>query len=409
MEIQDFIAKSTTTIPLGELTTIASQRGAWGDDVLAAFSSQVQLRNTQAQAVLDSAADANRDTLLASEQRSYDGAMRERDAILGLQRAVEQRTDEKKLVPVSQTGKPETRGRLFGIELRALAGGSGAGAVISPDQWGPGFYDLLAAQSVALKSGVRVIRTERDAVHIPHITSDPAATFVAEAGTITPTDPGYDDIVATPRKIATLTALSNELIADSNPDVVELLSMQVARALALKYDWAFFEGSGTPPEIRGLKNVAGITLDATLAAAPTNLDVFATAIATLASFNATATAIVMHPRTWGTLIKLKEGTAANNKPLLQQSAGSGGAAVANSIYGVPVFLTSQLSIVEGTAESSAYVYDASQVVAVFRQDTRIELDRSRLFNTDQSELRAIMRADVSAPNPKAIVRISKVV
>ena len=54
--------------------------------------------------------------------------------------------------------------------------------------------------------------------------------------------------------------------------------MQVARALALKFDLGCFEGSGTPPEIRGLKNVVGITLDATLAAAPANLDVFANAM-----------------------------------------------------------------------------------------------------------------------------------
>ena len=107
--------------------------------------------------------------------------------------------------------------------------------------------------------------------------------------------------------------------------------------------------------------------------------------------------------------ELKEGTANNNKPLLQDSAGSAGQAVSGSIYGVPVYLSSQLSIVEGTAESSAYVYDASQVVVVMRQDTRIELDRSRLFNSDQSEIRAILRADLAVPNPKAVVRISKFV
>ena len=409
MEIPDFV-KATTVLPLSELTTLAAQRSAFGDDVCAAFKTQVELRATAAQGVLDTATAANRDTLLASEQRSYDSNLRERDSILSLLRSVEQRTESRAFVPVSQNNTTVSkRGKLFGLELRALAESSGVGAVIAPDQWGPGFYDLLAAQSVLLKSGVRVIRTDRDAVHVPHILADPTAAFVAEAGTITPSDPNYEDIVATPRKIASLQTISNELIADSNPDVVELLSMQVARALALKFDWACFEGTGTAPEIRGMKNVAGITLDATLAAAPTNLDVFATAIATLAGFNAKATAIVMHPRTWGTLIKLKEGTANNNKPLLMDNAGSGGQTPSGTIYGVPVYLSSQLSIAEGTAESSAYVYDASQVVAVFRQDTRIELDRSRLFNTDQSELRAILRADFSAPNPKAIVRISKFV
>jgi hypothetical protein len=55
------------------------------------------------------------------------------------------------------------------------------------------------------------------------------------------------------------------------------------------------------------------------------------------------------------------------------------------------------------------VFDASQVYAVFRQDTTIVLDRSRLFNTDQSELRAILRADLIVPNPLAVVRISKII
>lgn len=411
MEISDFV-NATTVIPVSELTSLAAQRAAFGDDVLAAFRTQAELRQRTAQGVLDTATAASRDTLLASEQRSYDAAIRERDAVLGLQRAVEQRTEQRAYVPPSQAaGTPaKVKSGLFGLELRALAEGSGAGAVIAPDQWGPGFFDRLAAESVALRSGIRTIRTERDVIHIPRIDSDPAANWTAEAAPITATDPGYTDLTATPRKLATLTQVSNELIADSNPDVVSLLEMQVARALALKFDLGVFEGSGTPPEIRGLKNVSGITLDATLSAAPTNLDVFAAAITTLESNNAKATAIVMHPRTWGTLLKLKEGTANNNKPLLQDSAGSGSQGVTRAIYGVPVYLSSQVSITEGAgAESSAYVYDASKVVAVFRQDTRIELDRSRLFNTDQSELRAIMRADLVVPTPLAVVRISKFV
>ncbi len=60
-------------VPLATLTTIAADRRAFGDDVLAAFRSQIEQRSTQAQAVLDAATTAGRDTLLASEQRSYDG------------------------------------------------------------------------------------------------------------------------------------------------------------------------------------------------------------------------------------------------------------------------------------------------------------------------------------------------
>jgi len=412
MEIQAF-TKTTELVPMADLTTLAAHRGAFGPEVEAGFSTQAQLRSAAAQAVLDAASQANRDTLLASEQRSYDNAIRERDAVLGLVRTVEQRTEQRAFVPESQrvqTSLQKKTTGLFGIEMRALVEGSGAGAVIAPDAWGPGFFDKLNAQSVALKSGIRVVRTDRDVLHVPRVLADPAANFVAEAGTITPTDPNYDDLAATPRKIATLTQLSNELIADSNPDIVQLLEQQTARALALKFDWSVFEGSGTAPEIRGLKNTAGITTDTSLAAAPASLDGIASAIATIETANGTANAIVMHPRTWGTLSKLKEATG-SNKALLQDSSGSGGQAVDRRLYGVPVYLSSQISITEGvgTNESSIYVYDNSAIVAVFRQDTSIVLDRSRLFNSDQSELRAIMRADIVVPTPAAVVRISKVI
>lgn len=59
----------------------------------------------------------------------------------------------------------------------------------------------------------------------------------------------------------------------------------------------------------------------------------------------------------------------------------------------------------GAVASSAYACDQSQVFAVFRQDTRVEVDSSRLFNSDQSEIRAIMRVDLVVANASAVVRI----
>jgi HK97 family phage major capsid protein len=117
----------------------------------------------------------------------------------------------------------------------------------------------------------------------------------------------------------------------------------------------------------------------------------------------------MHPRTWKALLKLKEQTTGNNKPLLSESAGSPTGGIQRSLYGVPVYLTSQLSITEtqGTSNdcSSAYVMQASEVVAVRRAEARIEVDSSRLFNQDMSEIRGILRFDLVVPNPKAVARI----
>ena len=44
-------------------------------------------------------------------------------------------------------------------------------------------------------------------------------------------------------------------------------------------------------------------------------------------------------------------------------------------------------------------------MVVRRQDVEVELDRSRLFNTDQSEMRGKLRADLIVPNPAAVARI----
>jgi HK97 family phage major capsid protein len=141
---------------------------------------------------------------------------------------------------------------------------------------------------------------------------------------------------------------------------------------------------------------------------PVNVDPWADAMALLGLANAQATAIVMHPRTWSSLIKIKEATG-SVRPLLIDASGSPTQGVRPSIYGVPVFLSSQLSITEtqGTSTdcSTSYVYQADQCVVVRRQDVEVELDRSRLFNTDQSEMRGKLRADLICPNAAAIVRI----
>jgi HK97 family phage major capsid protein len=102
-----------------------------------------------------------------------------------------------------------------------------------------------------------------------------------------------------------------------------------------------FEGSGTPPEIRGLKNVSGIGTVSmgTNGAALANLDVFADAISSVLEAGGNPSAIVMHPRTWRAVIKLKEQTSGNNNPLVQVEQGGVGEAPRLSLYGLSEHLS----------------------------------------------------------------------
>lgn len=286
-------------------------------------------------------------------------------------------------------------------ENRALT----TAASISPGELSTLLFDKLRASSVGLRAGFRVLTTDKDSVTFPTLTADASPSWYAEAAPISPGDPTFSTLAATPRKLAHLVQMSNEVIDDSDPSIVEILNDHLVRVLALKLDIGLFEGSGTAPEIRGLKNVAGIQTISLGAngGALSSLDAIADAINLLEAANTTATAIVMAPRTFNAIRKLKSTT---NEYLLSETPT---ASTPRTLFGVPVYVSGQLSIAEtqgtSTNASSIYVFNAAEVVYVRRQEIELELDRSRLFNSDQSELRAKLRGDLVVPNPTAVVRI----
>jgi HK97 family phage major capsid protein len=315
-------------------------------------------------------------------------------------------------------------------EVRAMTGGAGLGGAITPTEFASALFDKLSATSVVLRAGAQIVMTTRDTFSMPRLIADPTAAWIAEGGAIPPSDPNGGSIVAVPKKLAALVQVSNEVLMDSTPSALDVTANTLLRSLALTLDLGALEGSGAGNQPTGLRATAGIQTVSMGAngAVIANLDPFADGIGMLAEANAEATAIIMAPRTWRTLLKIKEITG-GTKPVLQESAGAGTAGVARSLYGVPVFLSSQLSIAEtqgsSTDCSSAYVVQADQIVAVIRSldnppfsqqlggsydddvapFIRLEGDGSRLFSSDQSELRAVLRADIAVPNPAAIVRI----
>jgi HK97 family phage major capsid protein len=360
--------------------------------------------------LLTRAADEQRD-LTAEELEQYQTHVREEREVQ--ERLEELRDEEVRELRAAATRQPDESEHPLGEWLmRGITGASGAGAAFTPSEYASTFFDRLAAQSVMLASGARVITTERDSVVLPRWLSDTTTAWVSEGGTISSTDANADTVTATPRKLASLQQVTNEVLADPYPSIFEVIAAGLVRSVALRFDLGCFEGSGTAPEIRGLSNVAGITTDTSLGAnglLPVNFDTIANALGSLLTANTgQGPAIVMHPRTWGKFLTIKE-VSGSVKPVLQDSAGSVSQGVQRSIYGAPVFLSSQLSITEtrGTSTdcSSIYVYQPDQVVVVQRSDVSVELDSSRLFNSDQSEVRAIARLDLIVPNPTSVVRI----
>ncbi len=289
-------------------------------------------------------------------------------------------------------------------ETRALS----TAVSVSPGELSTVLYDRLRASSVVLSSGIKTITTDADSVVYPTLSGDVVPAWYAEAAAIAPGDPSFSTLTATPRKLSHLVQVSNEALDDSDPSIATVLSSHLLKVLALKLDAGLLEGTGTAPEIRGLRSIVGIqTVSAGTNGATPTLDVFADAIAALEGANVPRERIriVAAPRNVGALRKLKANTGGSYLWSSDPSATS-----PSSIFGVPVAASAQLSTNEvqgtsGAVTNSAYVYDIDSLVYVQRSGIEIELDRSRLFNSDQSEMRGKLR-DLISPTPTGVVRVA---
>ena len=290
-------------------------------------------------------------------------------------------------------------------EARSLTTAANSAGPITPAEVSTFLWDRLRPVSVALATGMMVIPTERSKVTWPRLVADVDPQWIGELEQIPTGDPAFSTLEANPKKLAhRVSPISNEVIDDSEPSAVDVLNQHLTTMLALKLDASIFEGNqgANPDSIKGLKYVTGIQTISmgTNGGALTSYDAIIRAVGLLRAANVPGPYVaVTHPTVLTGLELLKTATGSNEQLARPEGLPS-------------IFTTSQLSTTEtqGTATnaSSIYVYAPSQIVLVRRQDATVELDRSRLFDIDASEIRGKLRADLIVPNPQAVVRISGV-
>jgi HK97 family phage major capsid protein len=377
------------------------------------------LKIAAARALHDKAAKANRD-FTGPESREYDKMMAE---IRTISARVDREESLNGFTPNSGAARGLSGGggsergshRLdefavrFADQFRAVGTGS-AGAPTQLDY--QGLFDRLAPHSVALQTGPTVVETDRTTISIPHLLSDMASGWFAENASITATDPTLENIQVTPTKAGAITVASRELADDSDPAILQIVADKLMRSVGLTIDLGFFEGSGSSSQPRGLKNTAGITNDTTTmttnGTAFTNLDPLLTAIGTLEQKNVdmSKVAIVMHGRSHAELLKLKD----SQNRYLSVNVLDGAKGYQSAVDGIPIYICNQLSTTEtqgsSSLASSAYVFDASQVLFVRAHAMRVEMSYDAFFGNDQVAIRAVARVGVAVPNPLAVYRLA---
>jgi HK97 family phage major capsid protein len=148
-----------------------------------------------------------------------------------------------------------------GVETRALGTNpNAAGGALVPDVLEQAIIDLRESYGV-LRQLVTPFPMASDLVTLPRRAGGVTATFTAENAALTESDPTFNNVQLTAKKLGVLTRMSTEIAEDAIISIADWVAQEFAYAFALKEDQCVFLGDGTATygNIRGL---ATLTIDA---------------------------------------------------------------------------------------------------------------------------------------------------
>lgn len=261
-----------------------------------------------------------------------------------------------------------------------------------PDEIGVLITQPVRQLSVGLRVST-VVTTTAHEYRVPVVLGDAGAAWVPEGGEIAPSDADFDEIVVRPQKVAGLSIISRELAEDSAPSAQALVGEGLAQSIATAVDSAFF-GITVTNGPNGLLSVTGVSIVDT-GGTIANTDPFAEALSKAETVGAQVTSFVAHPSTVLTLSKVKK-QSGSNEPLLGYDASR---PTQRQVLGIPLIPSAAV------AAGDVWAVPQGKVVIVLRDDVRLEVDRSRYFESDRVGIKATMRVGVAFPHPAAIVRL----
>lgn len=267
----------------------------------------------------------------------------------------------------------------------------------------PGILEALVPASSILSAGAGIVVLEKGAktYNVAAVDTIPTAAWRSEAGAVAESDPTFKNIAITPRDLSFRFKVSRELLMDSE-NIESALRTAIAQAFAKELDRAGLRGTGSAPEIRGLKNISGINTvtNGTNGASPTDYSNFVSAWQEIVTDNAPApTAAIMHPRDMATFAGLADttGQPLHRPPLLES---------------MRFIQSSQIptNLTVGTSSdcSEIYVGDFTQFRFYQREGVSIQLATELYAETGQIGFFCHTRVDVAALYPASFALVTGV-
>lgn len=286
---------------------------------------------------------------------------------------------------------------------------STGGALVATQLASESFVDLLRNNAILAQLNPTILTGLVGNVDIPRQTSATTSYWVGENVDVTGSSAGFDTLSLTPKQVGNKTTITRLALAQTTPDIEQILRNDMAQQLALAIDSAAINGTGSSAQPLGLLNTPGVTTvdlpsdtnGAQIGASNTGLDVFYDLERTVDIANALNGTLyyVTNPKVVGAIKKIKIGTNYGQSIWSQNMLDTTGA-VPMIVNGYPIARSNQVpsNLTRGNQSlSSALIFGnfSDLIMAMWGGLEVLPNPYGSGYNAGSIELRAIQTIDVA--------------
>jgi HK97 family phage major capsid protein len=292
-----------------------------------------------------------------------------------------------------------------------------AGAFLVPEEFRAEVYRIVEDFGLVAKYATK-FPMGSDTMNVPTLASSVTVSYPGEATAGTASQPVLAQVQLLAKTAVGLTVMSNELLADANVSVVDLLATLFAEAIAGEIDDQGLTGSGSPfTGILANTSVNTVTMASgkdTFSEA--TLEDYRDLITQIKPFALQGAGYIMHRTVWAVIQKLRTGGTdsgdffgASTNAVIVGNAQGFPSAQAGFLWGYPVFLSDKMPAIADTAVSTKFVIFGNLKHMFYGDRGSMEVKVSTdgtvnsvsLFETNQSAVRVIVRHAIAVGLPTA--------
>lgn len=302
--------------------------------------------------------------------------------------------------------------------FKAMTEGTGsAGGFVVPEEFAAEVNRIVEDFGLIPKLATKY-PMRSDTLNIPRLSSSVSVSYPGEATAGTASQIVLAQVTLLAKSLVGITPMSNELLADANVNVVDLLVELFAEAIAGETDNQGLAGSGSP--FTGILNDSGVTVvtaasgDDTFTEAATP-DYCRSLIANVKPWALQGAAFIMHRTVWS-IIQQKKASSSGEyfisaaNPVMGPNATANQGfptAMAGTLWGYPVYLSDKMPTTTAVSTKFIIFGNLRHVYLGLRGDMAVSISQDatvgsdNLFAANMSAVRVVTRHAVAVGLPAA--------